>query len=167
MSSLDLTPLSPDLIVELYRVVEPAWPHEGCGFVFERSMDGVWTVLPTQNRAQLLHEKDPERYPRGGSDWFEPDMKPWIRAVRDGDIPRMIFHSHPEGEAYFSAGDIDSALFRDEEGRLRERHEGVLHLVVSVRQGQAREAALFIFDAETQQFAEIARFDALGQRRAS
>jgi proteasome lid subunit RPN8/RPN11 len=166
MSSLDFTPLSNDLIVGIFRMVEPAWPHEGCGFVFDLSMNGVWTLLPTQNRAQLLHEKDPVRYPRGGGDWFEPDMKPWFRAVREGGIPRVIFHSHPEGEAYFSEGDVDSALFRDDDGHVRERHEGVWHMVVSVRQGRARGAALFTFSAESQGFVEVARFDEAGERQA-
>lgn len=165
MSSLHFTLLSAEIVVEMYRVVEPAWPHEGCGFVFESAMDGVWKVIPTQNRAQLLHEKDPERYPRGAGDWFEPDMKPWFRAVRDGSSPVIIFHSHPDGEAYFSEDDVESALFRDDAGGVRERHEGVWHMVISVRQARALGAALFIFSAGSRSFVEVARFDQQGERQ--
>jgi proteasome lid subunit RPN8/RPN11 len=165
MSFPDFTLLSREIVVEIFRSLEPSWPHEGCGFVFQLASDAGWTVLPTQNRAQMLHEKDPERYPYGGGDWFEPDMKPWFRAVREGGIPRMIFHSHPEVGAYFSDGDVDSAVFRDDDGQLHERHAGVLHMVVSVRQGQADDAALFAFSSSEQRFVELARFDAEGRRR--
>lgn len=150
------------LLTDIYRSVEPAWPHEGCGFVFETA-DGVLHNLPTRNNAQRLHELDPERYPRGGGDWFEPDMKPWLRAVRAGEIPRVIYHSHPEVGAYFSDSDVASALAQDGEGNLTERNPGVVHLVVSVRQGSADEAALFAFDHASGIFEEIARFDADGR----
>jgi adenylyltransferase/sulfurtransferase len=155
--------LSPELLTTAYRVVEPAYPHEGCGFIFKQPTAGEWEVLPTENRAQILHEKDPERYPRGGGDWFEPNMKPWFQAERAGGVPQVIFHSHPDVGAYFSQGDIDSAVVRDEEsGRLIERHPGVLHMVVSVRKGSADGAALFRFNVAQQRFDEIARFDEKG-----
>lgn len=147
------------LVEPMYRSVEPAWPHEGCGFVFER--DGVLDVVPTINRAQALHERDPERYPRGGADWFEPDMKPWLVAQREGAIPRVIYHSHPEVGAYFSQGDHDSAVIVDD-GQVYERHPGVAHIVVSVRAGHADGAVMFRFDAGTAAFVEVARFDEHG-----
>lgn len=150
------------LLPTIYRSVEPAFPHEGCGFVFESS-GGELRVEPTINRAQALHEKDPVRYPRGGADWFEPDMKPWLRAMREGDTPRVIYHSHPEVGAYFSKGDYDSAVMRLDDGRVVERNPGVLHLVVSVRAGTADGAKLFGFNAETRAFDCIAEFDTDGR----
>lgn len=148
------------LMRPVFRSVEPAWPHEGCGFVFER--DGVLEVVPTENRAQALHERDPERYPRGGADWFEPDMKPWLRAMRDGAIARVIYHSHPEVGAYFSEGDHASAVV-EVDGQVRERHPGVAHLVVSVRRGRADGAVMFRFDESSGQFVEVARFGSDGE----
>ncbi len=165
MSQFQTAPaaLTPALLTQAFRVVEPAYPHEGCGFIFEQPEGTGWQVIPTENRAQLLHEKDPERYPRGGGDWFEPNMKPWFQAERAGGIPRVIFHSHPDVGAYFSQGDIDSAVVRDEaSGRLQERHPGVLHMVVSVRKGVADGAALFRFNGADQRFDEVARFDGDG-----
>lgn len=149
------------LVAQMYRAVEPSYPQEGCGFVFE-TPDGVLRVLPTANRAEDLHRKDPERYPRGGGDWFEPDMKPWLRAVRDGETPRVIFHSHPEVGAYFSSGDHDSAVHIDEDGRVVERNPGVWHIVVSVRLGIADGARMFEFHAPTAGFIAVADFDADG-----
>lgn len=151
------------LVPSIYRAVEPAYPHEGCGFVFEEA-GGALVNLPTENRAQLLHEKDPERHPRGGADWFEPNMKPWLRAAREGGTPRLIYHSHPEVGAYFSDGDHDSAVVVLEDGTTIERNPGVDHMVVSVRGGRADGAKLFRFDASTARFVAIAEFDAAGER---
>lgn len=162
-SSQLLGHFSPSLMQQAYRIVEPAWPLEGCGFIFEPAGGGPWYVVATENRAQALHEKDPERYPRGGADWFEPNMKPWFQAVRSGAVPRVIFHSHPEVGAYFSRGDHESAITTDDEGRTVERHPGVLHVVVSVRQGEADEAALFRFNERSGVFEELARFDGHGE----
>lgn len=149
------------LLPSIYRHVEPSYPWEGCGFVFSNP-NGALAVLPTVNRAQQLYERDPERYPRGAADWFEPDMKPWLRAVRDGWTPRVIFHSHPDVGAYFSEGDHASAVYADEDGAVHERNPGVLHLVVSVRQGAADGAVLFEFSAAPSVFVPVGTFDAQG-----
>jgi adenylyltransferase/sulfurtransferase len=144
----------------IYAAVAPAYPHEGCGFVFE-GPEGLY-VVAALNRAQWLHEKDPERYPRGGADWFEPDMKPWLRATRDGHTPRAIFHSHPDVGAYFSEGDHRSAVMEGDDGAPIERYPGVAHIVVSVRGGVADGARLFRYDAPSGRFTERASFDAVG-----
>lgn len=153
------------LLPAIYRAVEPSYPHEGCGFVFEDA-DGVLSNLPTENRAQLLHDKDPERYPRGGADWFEPDMKPWLQAVRAGHTPRLIYHSHPEVGAYFSEGDYESAVVRMGGGEVVERNPGVDHMVVSVRGGRADGAKLFRWNAASATFETIAEFGSDGARIA-
>lgn len=146
---------------DMYRAVEPAYPHEGCGFVF--AFEDELRVLPTKNRAQQLHEIDPERYPRGGNDWFEPDMKPWLRSAREGGQPVVIFHSHPDVGAYFSEGDRESAVVIDESGQLVERNPGVHHVVVSVRDpGKADGAKMFTWDETERAFVEVASFDAEG-----
>lgn len=150
------------MVAEIYRAVEPAYPNEGCGFVFE-SAAGELTVFPTVNRADELHRKDPKRYPIGGHEWFEPDMKPWLKAVRDGQMPRVIFHSHPDVGAYFSSGDHESAVHKDEDGNIVERNPGVWHIVVSVRDGAADGSKMFQFDATTQCFVTVAEFGAQGE----
>lgn len=147
-------------ITEVYRAVEPAYPEEGCGFVFEDE-DGALHVLGTKNRATQLHEMDPEQYPRDGRDYFEPDMKPWLQSVRKGWTPRMIFHSHPDIGAYFSATDIAQAVIEDE-GKVFERNPGAAHMVVSVVEGKAVVAKVFRFDTERSEFEEVAAFDADG-----
>jgi adenylyltransferase/sulfurtransferase len=153
---------SQDLLPSIYRAVEPAYPHEGCGFVFK--FGDELKVLPTKNRAQELHEKNPDRYPRGGKDWFEPDMKPWLKASREGGEPQLIFHSHPDVGAYFSDGDRQSAVVENESGERLERHPGVQHIVVSVRDpGTADGAKMFTWDEESATFVQAAEFDADGK----
>lgn len=146
---------------EIYRSVEPAYPHEGCGFVF--AFDDELRVLPTKNRAQELHERFPEQYPRTAVDWFEPDMKPWLQASREGGVPTIIYHSHPDVGAYFSESDREMARQPNEDGVLVERNPGVQHIVVSVRKGKADGALLFAWNEESKDFDQIAAFDAEGQ----
>jgi proteasome lid subunit RPN8/RPN11 len=150
----------------IYRDVEQVYPEEGCGFLFEGT-DGGLQMVTTKNRATLLHQMDPEAYPRDGRTYFEPDMKPWLRAEREGLTPRLIYHSHPEHEAYFSQTDRLSALIQDtNENRVVERHPGVVHLVVSVRGADAptaRCAKLFGFDPSTRDFVALATYDEAGQ----
>lgn len=146
---------------EIYRSVEPAWPDEGCGFVFK--FGDELRVLPAKNRAQELHERFPEQYPRTAVDWFEPDMKPWLKASREGGEPAIIYHSHPDVGAYFSGPDRDMARQPDEDGQLVERNPGVRHIVVSVRKGKTDGALMFAWNADTRDFDEVAAFDAEGQ----
>ena len=150
----------------IYRHVESTYPEEGCGFVFE-SPDGELRALPTPNRASELHRRDPSRYPRDGRNYFEPDMGVWLKAERDGLLPRLIFHSHPEVGAYFSETDRQSAVFEDDDGAVFERHPGVDHLVVSVRGSppEADEAKLFRYRQGA--FQEVATFGPRGHLRAA
>ena len=140
----------------IYRSVEPAYPEEGCGFVFADA-EGSLQVLPAANLARGKASTDADGGARTAADWFEPDMRPWLRAERAGWEPRIIFHSHPDVGAYFSKSDRAMALFTDDDGALLERNPGVLHLVVSVRAGVADGAALFGFDASLGDFVELAR----------
>lgn len=152
-------------IASIYRAVELAYPEEGCGFVFEDGRGQLY-VLPTENRATQLHQKDPETYPRDGRTYFEPDMKPWLRASRDGLTPRVIFHSHPDTGAYFSETDRASAIFVDEsDGTILERNPGLRHLVVAVQGPQPKAAVsrLFRFVDGSGEFAECAAFDRAGK----
>lgn len=146
---------------EIYRSVEPAWPHEGCGFVF--TFEDELRVLPTKNRAQELHERFPEQYPRSAVDWFEPDMKPWLQASREGGTPTIIYHSHPDVGAYFSDSDREMARQPNDEGVLVERNPGVKHIVVSVRKGKADGALMFAWNEQTRDFDQVAAFDENGQ----
>jgi len=148
--------LSGPLIDEVYAAVAPAYPSEGCGFVFEDET-GALRVLPADNLAKGRGAVDVDGGLRTAADWFEPDMRPWLRAERAGWTARVIFHSHPDVGAYFSKSDRAMALFTDDEGLIVERNPGLLHLVVSVRQGVADGAALFGFDEALRDFVELAR----------
>ena len=158
--------LSTDLVRATYRWVERAYPEEGRGFLFER--EGQLELVPTENRATLLHQLDPENYPRDGRTYFEPDMKPWLRACREGAEPRLIFHSHPDTEAYFSETDRASALIEDDSSQgVLERNPGIVHLVVSVLDGRAKYAKLFRFETPEASFVEIGHFNNEGQLKTA
>lgn len=150
------------VLEQIYRSLEPSYPFEGCGFVFARP-SGELVHVPTTNRAQDLHELDPEAYPRDARTWFEPDMKPWLKAKRSGLKPRLIYHSHPDVGAYFSDDDQRSAVMEGDDGVV-ERHPGVLHMVVSVAEpGKVKQARLYAFLPSSGRFIERAVFNACGE----
>jgi len=78
-------------LAEVYAAVAPAYPSEGCGFVFEDET-GALRVLPADNLAKGRGGVDVDGGVRTAADWFEPDMRPWLRAERAGWTPRIIFH---------------------------------------------------------------------------
>lgn len=65
-----------------------------------------------------------------------------------GDELLVVYHSHPDAGAYLSRTDVSAAL----DGDGAPLWPGVSHLVVSVRDGAAREAALYAFDAGSGSF---------------
>jgi proteasome lid subunit RPN8/RPN11 len=147
---------------QAYRAVEPAYPVEGCGFVFVH--EEALHVVPAANRAEELHQRYPDDYPRGEKDWFEPDQRPLRQWELKGGRLAGIFHSHPDVGAYFSEGDIAGTSWIDDHGVRHENAPGVVHIVVSVRSGVADGAAAYYFDDTRHEFVELARFDEHGAR---
>ena len=73
----------------------------------------------------------------------------------DGPEPaRVIYHSHPNGRAYFSAVDHEVAVSPWGDGPTYP----VQQLVVGVTAERVIEAKLFDWDAERDAFVEVARF---------
>ena len=149
------------LMDQVYRAVEAPHPDIGCGFVFD-SGEGLEHVL-TENHAEALHGRDPERYPQGARDSFEPDMKPWVQAEQRGWIPLVIYHSTFGARPEFSDRNRESAVLRLEGGLVLERNPGVCHLVVRVTDGRSDSSKLFRFNDDTSAFDEIAEFDDSGR----
>jgi proteasome lid subunit RPN8/RPN11 len=150
--------IAPELMAEISRHALAAFPAECCGWlVGPRGGDAVTRVRPCRNaigEADGEHPTQPARradtaYVIAGDDLLE-----LARTLDGPEPPRVIYHSHPNGRAYFSA--TDQAVATDPWG------EGpnypVQQLVVGVLADRPVEAALFDWDDAAGKFVEIARF---------
>ncbi|WP_394827527.1 Mov34/MPN/PAD-1 family protein [Pendulispora albinea] len=127
--------------------------EESCGLLFGPASDALF-VGSTQrfvNRANKLHELDPERYPRTGRMYFDIDPLKFDRAVREGAASgapaKVLYHSHLDVGAYFSETDATSATMGGDSPTYE-----LAYLVVSVRAGEVDDAKLFIWSAASRTF---------------
>jgi [CysO sulfur-carrier protein]-S-L-cysteine hydrolase len=153
--------IPPALIEEIYGHARRAFPAECCGFlVGPKGGDGVTRARACVNlQAAGEHPTAPGRdaetaYVIGGEDLLA------LARSFDGPEPaRVIYHSHPNGRAYFSQTDHDVAVGPWGEGPMYP----VQQLVVGVTAERVVEALLFDWDEARQGFVEIARFGGDGE----
>lgn len=95
-----------------------AYPEECCGFVLFDTEDEVEVVRRIRNVATERHSKDPAAFPRDGKDGYVMDERELLDVTREIDDQRFelraIYHSHPNGKAYFSKEDEARAKMWDE-----------------------------------------------------
>lgn len=129
--------------------------EESCGFLIgpaehPRRIDGI---VPMINRANALHRLDPEQYPRTGRTYFDVDSMKFEAAIRRGEAEgrpvKVLYHSHLDVGAYFSATDAEVAKM----GRDAPPWD-LTYLVTSVRGGQVDDRKLFVWDPAAGGFAE-------------
>ena len=148
-----------DILTEIYTHAREEFPNECCGWLTgPRESDGVTRVRRAVNAYQpTSHPTAPDRTARtayviDGADLLELDSS------MDGpEPPRIIYHSHPKGMAYFSETDYIVATYSD--GDERFRVYPVKQLVVGIAADRVVEARLFDWDDDEQGFVEIASFD--------
>jgi len=127
--------------------------EESCGLLFGPAEDPLFVgrTFRMQNRANKLHELDPERYPRTGHSYFDIDPMKFDRAVREGAASgapaKVLYHSHLDVGAYFSETDATSATMGGETPTYE-----LAYLVASVRSGEVDDAKLFIWDPASRSF---------------
>ncbi len=141
---------------EIFRHARESFPDECCGWL---------TGEKDSNTAAMV---------RRAVNAYKPELHPTARdrtaerafVISNGDLlelnhtldndvrPRIIYHSHPNGRAYFSPTDRENA--RDPWG------DGpaypVQQIVIGIDGERVVEAAQFAWDDETGDFVEIARF---------
>jgi proteasome lid subunit RPN8/RPN11 len=129
--------------------------EESCGFLVGPSGDGrrIDGIVPMVNRANALHRLDPEQYPRTGRTYFDIDSMKFEGAIRRGDAEgrpvKVLYHSHLDVGAYFSATDAEVAKMGQGEPPW-----DLAYLVTSVRGGQVDDRKLFVWDPAQKTFVE-------------
>lgn len=140
------------ILDELYAHAQSGHPEEVCGLLLGPA-GAIDEVRRCENRQNALHAEDPARFPRDAKTAYNLGPKDLFFLDRNlrGDRPvQVIYHSHVEVGAYFSAEDKAAATFDGEP------LYPVDWLVIDVRRDGARGAKLFRFrDGD---FIEIAAF---------
>ena len=138
---------------EIHRHAVEEYPFECCGIVVGKpGHDEDNIVYRCKNIQNKLHEKDPENYVRDARTAYNISalelQKLLSTADSQGMIFKVLYHSHPEHDAYFSEEDTRMALF-DGEAPI---YPNTSYLVVSVYDKKIRDQAFFNWNPETKTF---------------
>lgn len=143
--------IAPAALAAIYDHARASFPAECCGYlVGRRDAQRVADVIACRN-AQVdgAHPLAPERGAETGFVIAGAELLAFARSF-DGELPaRVVYHSHTNGRAYFSA--LDQALAAGPA-------YPVQHLVVGVDGGTITEAAQFAWSADAGAYVEIARW---------
>jgi proteasome lid subunit RPN8/RPN11 len=141
-------------LAEICRQAEAGYPEEIFGLVIgRRGAPETSRVRPMTNRANRQPVAGSDGIPRDARTAYMMDVREYLAVQdemdRDGLELLVIYHSHPDHDAYFSQTDRQWALTTDGEPLW----PGIGYLVVSVRAGRAVEASSFRWDAAAKDFA--------------
>jgi proteasome lid subunit RPN8/RPN11 len=150
--------IAPAVIQKIFAEARAAFPYECCGWLTGHKrgteVDAVRPCVNVQGDeatsadAMVSGRTADTAYTIEGKDLFE-----FNHAFDSDRPPRIIYHSHPNGRAYFSATDQDVARSPWGDGPAYD----VQHLVVGVNAQRVTEAALFRWSDEAGEYIEIAR----------
>ena len=139
------------IVDELHAHARGTFPHECCGIIIER--DGQLSVVRVTNVQNQKHAENPEQFPRTAEIAYTmgPEAAPVLVDHDRGRLTiRAIYHSHPQHAAYFSAEDKKQATVWDEPS-----YPDAAQIVMSVIDGQVRDAKAFRWDDGTRDFLEV------------
>lgn len=143
------------LLDAVYREARKSYPYEACGWLTGSVAGNRADAIRTCVNAKTLgiHSAVADR---GAETAYEFTAKDAIELDRsfDTDTPAVvIYHSHPNGRAYFSKTDRQFARSMWGDGPAYP----VQQLVVGIEATRVVEAALFAWSWEANDFIEISR----------
>jgi proteasome lid subunit RPN8/RPN11 len=148
------------ILASVFHEARKVFPAECCGWLTgSRDGSAVTSVRPCVNAQETgEHPTAADRTAETAYVIAGDDLLAFNRAFRDSEPPRVIYHSHPNGRAYFSATDQQVATSPWGDGPTYD----VQQLVVGIDRERVTEAALFAWSDEAGKFVEIARFPGPG-----
>ena len=146
-----------ELLLDIYQAAREAFPAECCGWLSGPADGDEVTVTRRCANAQdsgthptVAGRGAETAYLFTGGDLLD------LNQSLDGELPaRIIYHSHPNGQAYFSATDREVATSPWGDGPAYP----VQQLVVGIDGQRVVEAALFAWSDDAGGFVEIARYE--------
>lgn len=149
-------PLTEAALAAIFAHARRDYPRECCGVVY-----GSDRVREARNIQDELHAEDPRAFPRDARTAYHLDvasllaMSKSLHAERAEDRARLVYHSHCDAGAYFSASDAAAAVIEGQPAY------PVDHLVVAVGGTSAAAgrdaAAQFSWDARVGAYVETKR----------
>src|SRR6202521_125645 len=134
---------------------EREFPFECCGFIIGDNDNAVEDVRPIANIQNAMHAKDPAAFPRDARTAFLMEPKEHLAVMNEVDrrklTLRVVYHSHPDHDAYFSPTDRAQACLFDPG---EPDYPDTAHIVMSIRRGKFVRAAAFVWDAARKEFVE-------------
>jgi proteasome lid subunit RPN8/RPN11 len=153
------------LLTDIYAHARETYPDECCGFLIGPRDSGVIDearrCVNMQNR---YHELDPERFPRTAREAYYlggKDLRFLNESLSGARPVKIIYHSHPDVGAYFSAEDTRAALGREPDETAEPQYP-VDHIVIDAQADHIAGAKMFRWHATQRTFIQIATFTGEG-----
>ncbi len=141
------------LLKVVFEQAEREYPRECCGMILgpRQKEDRLTRLRPCRNAYDAFHAQDPDNFPRTAQTAYFIDPKELLaiqKEIRERDEAiYIIYHSHINTDAYFSAEDKQVAISEGEPA-----YPGVCYLVISVMQGKVQGASLYQWDDHQKDF---------------
>lgn len=150
-------PIPADVLREIYAHASAAYPNECIGVIWKIQEGDTtrWEVARLTNIQDQLHAKNPIMYARSARTAYAIGPRDWraldARLEEPGTQLAVIYHSHPDTDAYFSQEDT---YFAAQEGE--PSFPDTVYLVMSVREGMTVDHKCFQWYAATQTYEAVA-----------
>jgi adenylyltransferase/sulfurtransferase len=149
---MDLT-ISRGSFDQMVAQAEREFPNECCGFIIGDAT--IEEVRLARNIQDQKHAEEPTKFTRDARTAFLMDPKDHLAVLKEIDQRRLalkvVYHSHPDHDAYFSATDRAQACSFDPS---EPDYPQTVYVVISVRSGKFARAAAFAWDTDLREFIE-------------
>ncbi len=143
-----------DVLAEVYAHAISAYPDECCGYLVGAAPGAVEAAVACHNaQADGDHPVAPERGADTGFVIAGAELFRFARRFDTDQPPRVIYHSHTNGRAYFST--IDRRMAAGPA-------YPVQHVVIGVTAREITEVAQFAWSDAAGDYVEVARWAAGG-----
>lgn len=158
-AALPLVP--PQVLADIYAHARDTYPEECCGFLLgpqhSATIDVVRRCINEQNR---YHALDPQRFPRTAREAYYlggKDLRFLLESLSSPQPVKIIYHSHPDVGAYFSAEDTRAALGREPDATATPQYP-VDYLVIDAQADHIAGAKLFRWTPTQHTFLQVAAY---------
>jgi [CysO sulfur-carrier protein]-S-L-cysteine hydrolase len=144
------------ILEQIYQDARRTFPAECCGWLAGPQDGSAVTVVRQCVNAQGsgTHPTAPDRSGETAYVFTGEDLIALNRSFDTSEPAMIIYHSHPNGQAYLSPTDRTVAASPWGDGPAYP----VQQLVIGINANQVVEAALFAWSDEDNEFVEIARY---------